>query len=90
MGFDHPMILLCAYLAAVIIDVAVMWHKLKQKKLIDMLSEASVVGRGTRLASYAPGAAPSRFAALAFARHAKASAAIGPGVIDPSRRITLQ
>ena len=46
-----PMILLYAYLAAVIIDVAVMWHKLK-KKLIDKFGEASVA-KGTRSASYA-------------------------------------
>lgn len=46
-----PMILLYAYLAAVIIDVAVMWHKLK-KKLIDKFGEASVA-KGMRSASYA-------------------------------------
>ena len=46
-----PMILLYVYLGAVIIDVAVMWHKLK-KKLIDKYGEASVA-KGTRSASYA-------------------------------------
>lgn len=46
-----PMILLYVYLGAVIIDVAVMWHKLK-RKLIDKYGEASVA-KGTRSASYA-------------------------------------
>lgn len=46
-----PMVLLYVYLAAVIIDVAVMWHTLK-KKLIDKFGEASVA-KGTRSASYA-------------------------------------
>lgn len=46
-----PMVLLYAYLAAVIIDVAVMWHKLK-RKLIEKYGEASVA-KGTRSASYA-------------------------------------
>ena len=45
------MILLYVYLIAVIIDVAVMWRKLK-KKLIEKYGEASVA-KGSRSASYA-------------------------------------
>lgn len=45
------MILLYVYLIAVIIDVAVMWRKLK-KKLIEKYGESSVA-KGSRSASYA-------------------------------------
>lgn len=45
------MVLMCVYLFAVIIDIAIMWRKLK-KKLIEKYGEKSVA-RGMRSASYA-------------------------------------
>ena len=46
-----PLIVMYAYLIAIIVDIALMWHTLK-KKLIAKYGEASVA-KGTRSASYA-------------------------------------
>ncbi|WEV73358.1 DUF3043 domain-containing protein [Bifidobacterium sp. ESL0798] len=49
------MVLMYVYLIASVIDVVIMWHKLK-KKLIEKFGEKSVA-KGTRMASYAWGRA---------------------------------